>query len=449
MTTNATPSPLPAIRQLLWGAHIKADIFARWSQGFYFSKSESSALEQSQGGPCSILAPVQAYIIKNLLDEYKTLAFRDQIADKKQESLLLNALFEILRKQNVSASVTSLNETAAAEAHAPKQFYMAYLQLDGEGGSDAAINGEAKSTLNDVEFFHDAVRLRCINGEDECMQFMREMIQRYRAQYGILLFLYSVIATKGLHQLKSERSDDSSEPLIDETYGYGSQSLINLMITGRAVSYVWDHEQDVGGLKLRGIDHQSDIGFITLMEHMRYITVGTFYKSPKHPVWVLGSETHLTVLFSDNTALVSAETGCEQARRVFKNYDKDDNNFIKADDLQNVLADLQLVSETEYVNVMRRKLDSENLGIILLNAFMHEFYPLEERSTPDTFQLVHYNGLAQSNYDGQVKYRIGGAILLESDLRAMCESNPMLTCLQTKWPTIEVNWADNVTPSLN
>lgn len=51
---------------------------------------------------------------------------------------------------------------------------------------------------------------------------------------------------------------------------------------------------------------------------------------------------------------------------------------------------------------MRRKLDSENLGIILLNAFMHEFYPLEERSTPDTFQLVHYNGLAQSNYDGQV-----------------------------------------------
>lgn len=118
--------------------------------------------------------------------------------------------------------------------------------------------------------------------------------------------------------MKSERSDDSSEPLIDETYGYGSQSLINLMITGRAVSYVWDHEQDVGGLskcnicnptytkqpkinillvfliELRGIDHQSDIGFITLMEHMRYITVGTFYKSPKHPVWVLGSETHLT-----------------------------------------------------------------------------------------------------------------------------------------------------------
>lgn len=39
-----------------------------------------------------------------------------------------------------------------------------------------------------------------------------------------------------------------NDPLIDETYGYGSQSLINLMITGKAVTYVWDNYQDVGGL---------------------------------------------------------------------------------------------------------------------------------------------------------------------------------------------------------
>lgn len=51
---------------------------------------------------------------------------------------------------------------------------------------------------------------------------------------------------------------------------------------------------------------------------------------------------------------------------------------------------------------MKRKLDSENLGIILLNAFMDEFFPKEESSTPDMFQLVHYNGLAHSNVQGQV-----------------------------------------------
>lgn len=47
--------------------------------------------------------------------------------------------------------------------------------------------------------------------------------------------------------INSELSD-TSEPLIHSTYGYGSQALINLMLTGRAVSYVWDNDQDVGGL---------------------------------------------------------------------------------------------------------------------------------------------------------------------------------------------------------
>lgn len=54
------------------------------------------------------------------------------------------------------------------------------------------------------------------------------------------------------------------------------------------------------------------------------------------------------------------------------------------------------------VDIMRRKLDSENLGIILLNAFMDEFFPKEESSTPDMFPLYHYNGLPHSNVDGRV-----------------------------------------------
>lgn len=41
---------------------------------------------------------------------------------------------------------------------------------------------------------------------------------------------------------------DPGEPFIDGEYGYGSQCLINLMITGRAVAHVWNHDQDVGGL---------------------------------------------------------------------------------------------------------------------------------------------------------------------------------------------------------
>lgn len=64
-------------------------------------------------------------------------------------------------------------------------------------------------------------------------------------------------------------------------------------------------------------------------------------------MWVLGSETHLTVLFSNEKKLVSAETPAEQAKRVFKKYDNDGNNFIPTDSLQNVLAELGLFSDTE------------------------------------------------------------------------------------------------------
>lgn len=283
---------------------------------------------------------------------------------------------------------------------------------------------------------------------DDVNNFYTHNFSVLSAQYGVLLFMYTVLLTKGIEKVLSELSD-TSEPLIHNTYGYGSQGLINLMLTGRAVAHVWDNDQDVGGLKLRGIDEQSDIGFITLMEQMRYCTVGSFFKNPKFPVWVMGSETHLTVLFSLEKRLVSPETPSEIARRVFKSYDPDGNNFIPTAVLQDVLAALNLVTEPEYVDLMAKRLDPEGLGIILMNAFMDEFFQQEQRSTPDTFDLMHYNGIPGSNDGNKVHYSKGSAILLESDLKSVCISNPMLTCLQTKWPNIEINWHDMRIPSLN
>lgn len=55
------------------------------------------------------------------------------------------------------------------------------------------------------------------------------------------------------------------------------------------------------------------------------------------------------------------------------------------------------------VDIMSKKLDPEGLGIILLNAFMDEFFPDEKRSTPDTFDLLHYNGIPRSNVDDKVR----------------------------------------------
>lgn len=198
---------------------------------------------------------------------------------------------------------------------------------------------------------------------------------------------------------------------------------------------------------LKGIDQQSDIGFVTLMEHMRYCTVGMFLKSPKYPIWVLGSETHLTVAFSFDKRLAAPEQPWEAARRVFRRYDPDGSNFIPFGTLANVLNDLGLVSDPEYIEVMRQKLDFENLGIVLLNSFLDEFYPCMKTIVPEVFTIWHYNGLCGS----QVQYVKGHAVLLECDIKSGCESDLMLTCLQTKWPNIELQWEtpNKKPPSLN
>ncbi|KAG5878374.1 hypothetical protein JTB14_020612 [Gonioctena quinquepunctata] len=435
---SAIEQELLGIKTLLWGNEIKHDIFKRWSQGFYFSTNERSALEQSEGGPCAIIAPVEAFILKSLLLEHRDISFREKVTDEIQNRSLVNALSEIL------------------EQCTSQKYYIVYLDSQFSDPANAELKGENSDNVpgtSDLSVevdpfrFHEELKVQSFQCIDDVNKYYFENISKLKAHYGILLFLYSVIVSKGLEQVKFE--SDTQDPLIDEIYGYGSQNLINLMITGRATTYVWDHDQDVGGLKLKGIEKQSQIGFITIMEYHRYCTVGSFFKNPIHPVWVVASDTHLTVLFSDERKLVSPETKSEQARRIFKSFDPEGNNFISSDKLQDVLSSLDLVSETEYVNIMKKKLDSESLGIILLNAFMDEFFPKEESSTPDMFTLIHYNGLAQSNISGQVQFHIGSAILLESEIKAVCESNPMLTVLQTKWPNIEVNWCDNVTPSLN
>lgn len=53
------------------------------------------------------------------------------------------------------------------------------------------------------------------------------------------------------------------------------------------------------------------------------------------------------MLFSEERLLVSPETKSEEARRIFKSYDPDGNNFISTSCLQDVLAALSLVSDQE------------------------------------------------------------------------------------------------------
>ncbi|XP_076242777.1 ubiquitin carboxyl-terminal hydrolase MINDY-3 homolog [Calliopsis andreniformis] len=454
---------LCSMKTMLWGNNVKEEVFRRWAQGFYFSPEEPTALIQAEGGPCAVIAPVQAFILKQLLTEADISVWKNISLDRCYQ-LLVQASIEILKQasgQNVpkfSVVYIDCNVSSKESDKNRKSEKTSEMDTEGDAGSvqskekemaQGVVKGANKDcTSMTIDSFHTQLRLFTANSIEQLEEFLSDRLEILKDQYGVLLLLYSVIATKGINEIRLEMSDPL-ESMIDSTYGYGSQSLINLMLTGRAVSYVWDHDQNIGDLKLRGIDKQNAVGFLALLEHLRYCEVGSFLKSPSHPVWVLGSETHLTVLFSTERRLVSPETPAEQAKRVFRKCDPEGNNFIPANLLQDVLSELGLVADAEYVDIMRKKLDSENLGIILRSSFMDEFFPEETRSCPDTFPLYHYNGLRRSNYENKVMYRKGQAVLLECTIKGILESNPMLTVLQTKWPRIEIQWDIGRNPSLN
>lgn len=426
------------VKHLLWGKNLQDDVFLRWTQGFVFSEHESTALVQYEGGPCAVIAPVQGFVLKNaLFSENKKDDLAQASAQEATEFLNQSLCDILLHVSSGTYSILSFNNEIEE-------------QRDHSTNSNQLETGNSsyKASRMGHEDFHS--KLRCTNCSDE--ETMRRIVKTNIAGFmgvsGVLLYLYSIVITKGIQQIKNE-VEDPGEPLIDSKHGHGSQSLINLLITGKAVSNVWDNDKDISGLKLQGVSRRADIGFMSYLEHYRYCEVGWYLKNPNYPVWLIGSETHLTVLFSRDSNLIINESLETQALRMFRRFDPEGNGFIASSLLGDLLEALELVSEKEYVDIMISKLDEENLGIITQSSFMKEFYPGEKIESPESFILYHYNGIARSNHDNKVQYVEGKAILRDEFNTQMSDVSPIKLCLLTKWPTIEITWQNNNVPSLN
>ncbi|XP_008060396.1 ubiquitin carboxyl-terminal hydrolase MINDY-3 isoform X1 [Carlito syrichta] len=436
--------------ELVWGTKsspgLSDTIFCRWTQGFVFSESEGSALEQFEGGPCAVIAPVQAFLLKKLLFSSEKSSWRD-CPEEEQKELLCHTLCDILESaccdNSGSYCLVSWLRGKTTEETASISGSPAESSCQVEHSSALAVEELG------FERFHALIQKRSFRSLSELKDAVLDQYSMWGNKFGVLLFLYSVLLTKGIENIKNE-IEDASEPLIDPVYGHGSQSLINLLLTGHAVSNVWDGDRECSGMKLLGIHEQASVGFLTLMEALRYCKVGSYLKSPKFPIWIVGSETHLTVFFAKDMALVAPEAPSEQARRVFQTYDPEDNGFIPDSLLEDVMKALDLVSDPEYINLMKNKLDPEGLGIILLGPFLQEFFPDQGSSGPESFTVYHYNGLKQSNYNEKVMYVEGTAVVMGfEDPMLQTDDTPIKRCLQTKWPYIELLWTTDRSPSLN
>ncbi|XP_037077197.1 ubiquitin carboxyl-terminal hydrolase MINDY-3-like [Pollicipes pollicipes] len=407
------------ILSVVWGRQeINESVFNRWNQGFVFSADEPCALVQYEGGPCSVIAPVQAHIFKNMYEKYPD--SWEKLTAREANELLASSLSEILgRCAGGAASVRLVTPLPSSKRRR------------------VAPAG-----------FHAALRMVEVSSAQELEDYFRKNLSSFRADSGVLAFLYSLIQTKGVQAVQAEMGD-SEEPLVHAVHGHGSQSLTNLLITGRAVAHVWDNVKSVGGIALEGVLSQPGVGFLTLLERLHYCTVGWNLKNPRHPVWVLASETHLTVLFAPDDRLTAPPSARQLAQRAFDRLDREQSGFIPTSELSSLMAACDLVTVDEYVELMRKTLDPDQLGIVLRVPFLDEFFPEGAAGRqPDAFTVYHCNGLIRSNPDGKVKLVKGDACLLETDVQSSTSANTILTCLQSKWPRVDVRW-HGPTPSIN
>ncbi|RNA21355.1 Ubiquitin carboxyl-terminal hydrolase MINDY-3 -like protein [Brachionus plicatilis] len=430
------------LTSLIWGNNVKQDIFERWSQGLIFSnEKEPCALLQYSGGPCAVITAVQAYLLKELI-----FCAQCDTNWRKPEKNELN--------QHLTDSLLSIYINVSTEKTKYLLFYEPNDDAENaesniENNSDESESSSKRAKL-DYDAFIDKIKAYKFSTLNELKEKLATKIDSYKKNYGVLCFLYSLILTKGLDEIEREL-EESGESLIDPLHGHGSQCLTNLMLCGIATSNVFDGDKSLEGLSLKGIPNQSCIGFLTIMEYLRYCEVGWNLKNPKYPIWILASETHLTVFFSQETSLVQKnESSRQTAIQNFKSFDPDDNGFVKSEDLESLMASLDLLTDKEYVDCVKLQLDTENLGIITQVAFLNEFYPeSEQQIIPNEFNVYHYNGLARSNQENEVHFSEGKAKLIDFTDQPSLDLNSIKSCLQTKWPTIEIEWLDSRIPSLN
>ena len=248
------------------------------SQSFFFSAQPSLpyGLVQKEGGPCGLIASVQAELLRHLLfsPSQADRALRD-VTESDRQSALFTALSSMLWRAGGSRRVR-LVTTASLTARSVTEG-LTVVELD---------------SLSSVQLCLQQHR-SAFCGESGC---------------GLLLLLFSLVLSRGLSQC-SEDFDQPECSLIGRHH-YCTQEMVNLCLTGRACSNVFDGSQAMdGGVVLKGIaDSQTDCGLLSLFEHYGYIEVGAALKSPRYPIWLICSESHYTVLFATSTRQISTRS---------------------------------------------------------------------------------------------------------------------------------------------
>ncbi|KAI3825869.1 hypothetical protein L1987_07569 [Smallanthus sonchifolius] len=421
-----SPEHAHQLFSMVFGNEVSRGILAQWSnQGIRFSPDEetSMGLVQHEGGPCGVLAAIQAFVLKYLL-------FFPQVLVKNGPKTSIMSVSKRLQETQDSATniFGSLTEETKSRALVRSMGEILFLCGNNKSATiaslrilDHEIEGEDESSKDEIiarslnglsiesgDDLQKVLKVSTFTSPESAMQRLEEIVPVFRSRMGALLFLLSALLSRGLETVQVDR-DDPTQPLVTAPFGHASQEIVNLLLSGMAVANVFDGKMDLGGgMFVKGILTPVEVGFLTLLESLNFCKVGQSLKSPKWPIWVIGSESHYTVLFAldpqvqDENEFEGRET---TIRRAFDAQDQSGGGgFISVEGFHQVLKDANVNLPVEKVNHLCSS------GFIVWSEFWQVLLDLDKSlgglkdSTglmgKKVFDLYHFNGIAKSVLGG-------------------------------------------------
>lgn len=337
-----TVMELQELWEALFGLGPEDDDVERWLRsGFEFTgEGEGGSvpcpwgLKQELGGPCGVLAALQALVVRELL-----WGLPEDLCNPKE--LLRSPSAASTAASTASASSSDSSTAANSDSESESGAGTSSPPTPREQEAPGASNSEAERPCSAPCEARLAERFAAVGAQDllACVvtrmlhaaapasryvwcsiagrgcAFRREFrsaaaLQAFLASEGdlgsaaspVLSFVCSLLLTRGLATVRADM-DDASAPLVG-VFGHCSQELTNLCLTGRATTNIFDgdlaFEDGEDSLRLKGVSGFPDVGFLSALEPLKLCEVGNFLKSPRYPLWVVGSATHYTLLFSDD-----------------------------------------------------------------------------------------------------------------------------------------------------
>lgn len=366
--------------RLMWPQHVNNTAVhpdtQRWyQQGFEFQAPTSAfplGLVQGHGGPCGVLAAVQAEILRLFLFEYQEAQRRLGSSGSRSSDAqkTLQELIAQVGEAGEGAQSALLTEAIASvlvrcsSRSSTEQRAIHIVALD-EAATDA-----------DAPVYKEFVVHAATHKDSELLRVIHDHLQDFHSPHGVMHFMFSALRTKGLEQIRAEMDD--LEAAFTGQFGHCSQELLNFLLTGSAVSNVFDGSVPMGdtGLMLHGIPARAQVGYLTQLEALRYCQVGSYYKSPIYPVWVIGSTSHFSVCFGLDQAICEESTSqmlFQRVQRVFKSFDSMETGFMDISALGESLRQLgvspEVLSNEYWMARLLGRLEVAGAGIVLWDEY--------------------------------------------------------------------------------